>query len=33
MAIATHEKKRMTVICSKCKHKVVKHIVKKGRGG
>lgn len=33
MATVTREKKLQITACPKCKHKTVKHIVRKGAGG
>jgi len=33
MAAVSREKKLMTILCPVCFHKVVKNVVKKGRGG
>jgi hypothetical protein len=33
MAAVSREKKRMTILCPVCFHKVVKNVVEKGRGG
>ena len=33
MAAVSREKKRMTILCPHCFHKVVKNVIEKGRGG
>ena len=33
MADVTRQKKLQITVCSKCKHKTIKHIIRKGAGG
>jgi endogenous inhibitor of DNA gyrase (YacG/DUF329 family) len=33
MASVSREKKRMTILCPVCRHKVVKNVINKGAGG